>query len=168
MNILHTPVTHTTPGTEHIYIAIEQITSVAAVSIGYLGVAIMCAGALKSLWRFLLDFVEGDDNITQIRVNLAKHLSLGLEFLVGKDIIETIIQPTFHSLLLLAAIIVIRTVIAHILSHELSVAIHEIREETEFEIAADRHENTHRELYKEEKLEMKSLLEKLKNFRRKE
>lgn len=138
----HTPVTHTAPGTEHIYVAVEQITSIAAVGIGYLGVSIMCLGAVQGLVRFLFDYTKGEDNITQIRVDLAKHLSLGLEFLVGKDIIETIIQPTFHSLVLLTAIIMIRTLIAYILTRELAQAIHEIKQETEFEIAADHHETT--------------------------
>ena len=100
----------------------------------------MCLGAIYGLVRFVYDTVRGVDNITETRVAIAKHFSLGLEFLVGKDIIETIIQPSFESLTLLAFIIVIRTAIAYILSWELREAITEIKEEAEFEIAAEQYE----------------------------
>lgn len=128
--------------------AIEQISSVIAAVIGYMGVAIMCIGAIMGLWQFIGDKIRGEDNLTEIRVGIAKHLSLGLEFLVGKDIIDTIIEPSFKRLTLLAFIIAIRTAIAYILSWELKEAINEIEEEAQFEMAADKYELI-RELHKD-------------------
>ena len=139
--ILHHTASHVAPGTEAIHLAIEQISSIAAAGIGYIGVAIMCIGALRGLFEFIADFVRGEENLTDIRVDIAKHLSLGLEFLVGKDIIDTIIGPSFENLMLLSLIILIRTAIAYILSWELKEAIEIIEDEALFEEAVEKYES---------------------------
>jgi uncharacterized membrane protein len=87
--------------------------------LGYIGVGIIIFGALKGFIEFLLSIVSKDGHIPHVRIELAKHLSLGLEFLVGKDIIGTIVNPTWDELGKLGAILVLRTAVALFLDYEL-------------------------------------------------
>lgn len=120
---------------------LEQISFVSAELIGILGVAIMGIGAIRSTIEFILSWYHHHDRMTEIRVNLMKHLSLGLEFLVAKDIIDTISDPTAQTLLLLGGIVILRTAIAYILSWELKEATESIGEEAAFERAVERFED---------------------------
>src|ERR671932_616058 len=54
-----------------------------------------------------------------IRLYLGRFLALGLEFQVGGDILATAVSPTWEEVQLLAAIVVIRTVLNYFLSKEL-------------------------------------------------
>jgi uncharacterized membrane protein len=59
-----------------------------------------------------------------MKTELGSYVLLGLEVLIVADIIETIINPTIDDIILLAAIITIRTVVSLFLNKE----IKEIRE----------------------------------------
>lgn len=120
--------------------SLESISIVTAELIGILGVGIMCIGAVRATAEFGRSFYHKEDRMTEIRVNLMKHLSLGLEFLVAKDIIDTISDPTPQTLLLLGGIIILRTVIAYILNWELKEATESIGEEAAFEEAIEHFE----------------------------
>ena len=124
-----------------VFLDMLQVLSIhAAGIIGFIGVLIMCYGTAKGLVLFIVYTKRRYELMTEIRIDVAKHLSLGLEFLVGKDIIETIIRPTISQLLVLAFIIMIRTFIAYILSWEMKDAIEEIGEEKELEQAMKQYE----------------------------
>ena len=76
------------------------------------GVAIILGGIALSSVVFLRDGLRTDwrGAYGRYRSNLGRGILLGLELLVGADIISTITAPlTFESVGLLAAIIVIRT-----------------------------------------------------------
>jgi uncharacterized membrane protein len=60
-----------------------------------------------------------DYSNTEIRLFLGRYLALGLEFQIGADILSTAVAPTFEDVLLLGAIVVIRTVLNYFLSKEL-------------------------------------------------
>lgn len=113
------------PHTEFIKNIFEILSSVEAISIftagiiGYIGVSIMAYGAIKSAVLFVFTTVKGANHLPYIRIDLGKHLALGLEFLVGKDIIESIIQPSWDDLGKLGAIIILRTFITLMLGWEL-------------------------------------------------
>lgn len=109
--------------------SLESVSIFFAAIIGYIGVTVMAFGGIKSALHFILSSIRGNNHLPYIRIDLGKHLALGLEFLVGKDIIETIIRPSWDELGKLAAIIVLRTAVTMMLSWELK----EIKEE----IAAD-------------------------------
>ena len=53
------------------------------------------------------------------RIQLGHSLSLGLEFLVGADVLKTAVAPTWQDIGQLAAIIAIRTVVNFLLMWEL-------------------------------------------------
>ncbi|MGL5675614.1 MAG: DUF1622 domain-containing protein [Cellulosilyticaceae bacterium] len=58
--------------------------------------------------------------ITQIKTILGAYILLGLEILIGADIIETIINPSIDHIIALAVIVVIRTLISFFLSREIA------------------------------------------------
>jgi uncharacterized membrane protein len=119
---------------------LQYVSLVLAAIIGFIGVLVMAYGALHSGTMFLLCVLHKKDHLPQIRIELGKHLALGLEFLVGKDIIETIVHPTWDDLGKLAAIVALRTVITVFLSWELKEVIHEVEEEQEMEDMIKRHQ----------------------------
>lgn len=97
-----------------------------ASGIGYIGVGIMAFGSFKNGWMFLLSTLEGKNHLPIIRIDLGKHLALGLEFLVAMDIIESIIRPTWDDLGKLAVIVILRTFVTIFLTKEMEVAKEEL------------------------------------------
>src|ERR1044071_1618136 len=97
----------------------------ASFGIGVLGVLVICFGVAGGVFRFLRSeilAVRGanvDAERKNLRHLLGYYLLLGLEFLIAADIIDTLMKPTPQDLLVLGAIIVIRTVISFSLNAEL-------------------------------------------------
>ncbi len=85
-----------------------------------IGAAIVGYGVLATAVRFVLTLfgIRSDSNV-EIRLFLGRYLALGLEFQIGADILSTAIAPTFDDVLLLGAIVVIRTVLNYFLSKEI-------------------------------------------------
>ena len=87
------------------------------------GVAIILSGAVFASGRFVQVTIAGKDwrqAYEQYRANLGRGILLGLELLVGADIIGTITAPlTFESVGLLAVIVVIRTFLSFSLETEI-------------------------------------------------
>lgn len=65
--------------------------------------------------------------LMQIRMKVGEYLALWLEFLIWKDILESIINPTWDGLGKLGAIVVIRTVITFFLAREIKEIKHELK-----------------------------------------
>jgi uncharacterized membrane protein len=97
----------------------------ASFGIGVLGVLVICFGVAGGLWRFLrsevlaVRGVNVSEDRKRLRHLLGYYLLLGLEFLIAADIIDTLMKPTPQDLLVLGAIIAIRTVISYSLNAEL-------------------------------------------------
>ncbi len=108
-------------------------------AVGYLklaveavGAAIVGFGALATLVIYLLSlFGIRKRSYTEIRLFLGRYLVLGLEFQLGSDILSTAVAPTIAEIEILAAIVVIRTVLNYFLSKEIE------REREEVEAAND-------------------------------
>jgi uncharacterized membrane protein len=98
----------------------------ATFGIGVLGVLVIVCGVICGVIRFIrAEFaaarganVESDRR--KLRQVLGYYLLLGLEFLIAADIIETLIKPATQELVVLGAIVAIRTVISYSLNSELS------------------------------------------------
>jgi uncharacterized membrane protein len=97
--------------------------------IGVMGVSIILIGSLRGLSLFFLKISDRSILLADIRVELGHYLALGLEFLVAKDIVETIVSPTWEELGKLTVLIVLRTLLTLFLAHE----VKEVREELEQE-----------------------------------
>jgi uncharacterized membrane protein len=96
-------------------------------AVGYLklaveavGAAIVGFGALATVVVYLLSvFGIRKRSYTEIRLFLGRYLALGLEFQLGSDILSTAVAPTIAEVEILAAIVVIRTVLNYFLSREI-------------------------------------------------
>jgi len=96
-------------------------------AVGYLklaveavGAAIVGFGALETVVVYLLSlFGIRKRSYTEIRLFLGRYLALGLEFQLGSDILSTAVAPTIAEVKILAAIVVIRTVLNYFLSREI-------------------------------------------------
>ena len=97
----------------------------ASFGIGVLGVMVIVLGVAGGLVRFIRSeflFVRGgnvDDDRKRLRQVLGYYLLLGLEFLIAADIIDTLMKPNVQDLIVLGAIVLIRTIISYSLNAEL-------------------------------------------------
>lgn len=99
--------------------AVETKVIIYAVSewIDFAGVAIIAFGAAGGIVLFIRDLMERPSREKHAYENLRRFLGrallLGLEFLVAGDIIKTVaIEPTMDSVLVLALIVLVRTVLS--------------------------------------------------------
>ncbi len=98
----------------------------ASFAIGVLGVLVIVFGVACGLLRFLrAEFLAArglrvDEERKQLRHVLGYYLLLGLEFLIAADIIDTLMKPSTQDLVILGAIVAIRTVISYSLNSELA------------------------------------------------
>jgi uncharacterized membrane protein len=97
----------------------------ASFGIGVLGVLIIVFGVAAGMVKFVREefsFVRGrdvEDDRKRLRHVLGYYLLLGLEFLIAADIIDTLMKPSVQDLIVLGAIVLIRTVISFSLNAEL-------------------------------------------------
>ena len=96
--------------------------------IGIIGIVVIVWGVLIGMVQFIMLEYQRfrGENICKPRENLRHHIGsyllLGLEILVGADIIHTVFNPTLHELTILGIIVAIRTVLNYFLNKELSEA----------------------------------------------
>jgi len=97
----------------------------ASFGISVLGVLVIVFGVLCGLLRFVRSEFSAarggnvEPERRKLRQVLGYYLLLGLEFLIAADIIETLMNPTSQDLIILGAIVAIRTVISYSLNSEL-------------------------------------------------
>ena len=93
--------------------------------IGLLGVLVIVFGVACGPVRFVraeyraAGGAEVEEDRKRLRHVLGYYLLLGLEFLIAADIIDTLMKPSVHDLIILGAIVVIRTIISYSLNAEL-------------------------------------------------
>ena len=105
--------------TEQVHAFVDQI----AKALELIGVAIIVGGIVAATLRFVRDGRRAAGWISaypDYRSNIGRGILLGLELLVGADIISTITAPlTFESVGLLAGIVLIRTFLSFSLETEI-------------------------------------------------
>jgi uncharacterized membrane protein len=105
--------------TEQAHAFVDQLVTVLELA----GVAIILGGIILATVAFLRDGSRTGDwraAYPRYRSDVGRGILLGLELLVGADIISTITAPlTFESVGLLAAIVVIRTFLSFSLEAEI-------------------------------------------------
>jgi len=89
--------------------------------IGMIGIFIIVWGALKAFWLFIRHHEHEDFQL--IRLELGSHVILGLDFLVGKDIIDTLLLDTgarfWEDLAGLGTVVAIRIILTHFMLKEI-------------------------------------------------
>lgn len=84
---------------------------VGAALIGYGGVAATCKVILREVFRRPFSY-------NHIRRELTSKIVFGLEFFIASDVLTTLIAPTREEILLLAVVVIIRTVLGYFLARE--------------------------------------------------
>ena len=94
-----------------------------AKAIEIVGIAIIALGAIINLGQFAVQAFSRSrdgDALATLRSNFGRSILLGLEFLIAADIINTVaVTPTLESVIVLGAIVIIRTFLS--LSLELEI-----------------------------------------------
>jgi uncharacterized membrane protein len=86
---------------------------------GITGSALIILGGLKAIANIiLLEFRRIQITYTTIRRTFTSYLVFGLEFFIAADVLKTLITPTQQEILLLGAVVVIRTILGYFLSRE--------------------------------------------------
>jgi len=94
-------------------IIIFEIIGISIIIIGVIKMVILFAAALFKQHKI-------SNLITEIRIDLGNYLVLSLEVFIGRDIVETLLRPTMTEIATLAALVVLRTVLASFLNYEIS------------------------------------------------
>ena len=87
--------------------------------IGLVGVIVIFFGALRGMYQFFMCIVAQKFDTNYIRLQLGNSIILGLEFIVGADIVGSLVSPNYYTLGLLGIIVVIRIILSFFLSREL-------------------------------------------------
>lgn len=88
-----------------------------------LGAAVIGLGVAVAVYLFARALAARRvDNYNRIRLTLARHLALALEFQLGADILSTAIAPSWDQIGKLGAIAVIRTGLNYFLMREMAEA----------------------------------------------
>ena len=94
----------------------QNIIFVISEAIDFTGVIIIALGAVIGVVLCARDLIRQETAVkvySHLRTFLGRSLLLGLEFLVAGDIIKTVaIEPTFDSVIVLAIIVLVRTVLS--------------------------------------------------------
>ena len=109
---------------------IAAVISIISVSVVIYGTAI----AFVSFMKNEFSRATGGYTIHRIRVlraNLGTYLLLGLELLIASDILKTIVEPGMEELMVLAGIVVLRTVLSFFLDREIRLIELEEKEHAE-------------------------------------
>jgi uncharacterized membrane protein len=101
---------------------IAPILKPLASGLEFFGVGVILVGVLVATFGYLKDLASGErqEAYDRYRANLGRGILLGLEILIGADIIATIIAPlTWESVGLLGLIVLIRTLLSFSLEAEI-------------------------------------------------
>ena len=128
---------------------IQTIVEITWAIFAYIGILVMVVWGVKAVYLLIYRrFFNHSLSTWIIRIKLWHYLVLSLEFLVAKDILESIVNPTTEWLITLWAIVVIRTVLSYFLNKE----ILEVKEEIKYyEEKVKAHEEAKKEKLKKTK-----------------
>ncbi len=97
---------------------------------GFIGILVISIGIIKALYYFIRN-----KSFWQIRVILVKHIMLGLDFLIARDIIETVILKSntalWVDLAALILIIIIRVVFSYFAEKEMNQLLEDHKEKVQ-------------------------------------
>ena len=101
---------------EHVKDVVDFMVPVAEA----IGVSVIAVGVVVTLVTWVLSELRfRPTSYERVRLQLGRYLALGLEFLLGADIMATAVSPTFEEIGQLAAIAAIRTALNYFLTQEL-------------------------------------------------
>jgi uncharacterized membrane protein len=95
------------------------VIGVASTIFGWIGAIITLYGGLLAAVRLgMRELLRRPLKFSDIRLDFTHKIVFGLEFFIAADILTTLIAPTIDELLLLGAVVIIRTVLGYFLEKE--------------------------------------------------
>lgn len=95
---------------------IEQFTQIASLWISYIGIFVVLFGVAITLWKLLRFVFTGlnDEEAKGLRHSLMVYLSLGLDFIIARDVILTLTLENgdYRTIIQLAGVILIRILLS--------------------------------------------------------
>ena len=88
------------------------------------GAIVVFLGVGKTIVKYLRDFFGRKlptRQVALLRLQLGQSMVMGLEFQVAADILKTTLSPNWNDVLLLSAIIALRTVLNYLLEREMHI-----------------------------------------------
>lgn len=102
-----------------------MLTQVAALAIDLIALVIIGFAAVRTFVFYVVALVRQEDirAVDRVRLSLGRSLVLGLEFLIGSDILRTAVAPSWSVIGQLAAIVLLRTLLDYFLERELETIL---------------------------------------------
>lgn len=108
------------PGTGSVESTIINLVQWLKLVVETTGAVIIGLGVITAVYQFIRAIIPPRlQNYTPIRLTLARHLALALEFQLGADILTTAVAPSWDQIGKLGAIAVIRTGLNYFLTREM-------------------------------------------------
>lgn len=82
-----------------------------------MGVIIIFIGAIKAFWKYFCNLINKTNY--PIKIQIAEALTLALEFKMGAEILKTVIIRSLDEMYILAAIIILRAILAFVIHWEI-------------------------------------------------
>lgn len=101
---------------------VEIVTPVTISLLELMGILIIIVGAIKAFYKFILNIVTRKNY--PIKVEFAQSLTLALEFKLGAEILKTVIVRSLDEMYILAAIIILRAILAFVIHWEMKADYH--------------------------------------------
>lgn len=98
---------------------LHHIAEFSALSLEFIGVAIIILGSIKSLTQLIVNLIR--HRRINIVIELGKTLALALEFKMGAEIIKTVIVHDLTELAVLGIVILIRALLAFLIHWEMKM-----------------------------------------------
>lgn len=111
------------------FLSLDEILHCIEKIIDIIGVLVICFGLIYALHQLYLFLKHQNVTIYQIRLKFGASLILGLEFMVGADIIGSLISRNYYTIGLLGLIVLIRSILSFFLNRELQELTVEQREQ---------------------------------------
>lgn len=105
---------------------LEKIVPYIIGSLEFIGVAIITIAAIRSIFAFIKNKFDFNDD--EVAISFIKAMSLSLEFKLAAEIIKTVIIRTLDEFVILAAVAILRVVISLVLHWELKSGVKSMKD----------------------------------------
>jgi uncharacterized membrane protein len=112
------------------------LTRIVSMISQFLAIFVILVGIFKALWIFVRDLftaAKSLESISESKMEIGHAFSLGLAFLIGASILQSVLAPTWDDIGKLTAIIGIRTLLNYFLVKELQVHGKRLKENRKIE-----------------------------------
>lgn len=96
---------------------LEYFARIIVIILEFIGILVIVVGTIKAIFYVFDDTIRKKHH--NVKITLAQALSLGLEFKMGAEIINTVVIREASELIILGAIILLRAILAIIIHWEI-------------------------------------------------